>query len=70
MYEKVLEVEDQLLCPDVQAQVGAYYNELKNSFENSQRKLWQVILEAKGKRGSIMHQLPIHEVSKPGILPS
>ena len=32
IYNKVFEVEDQLLCPDVQAQVGNYYNELKNFF--------------------------------------
>ena len=35
IYNKVLEIEDQLLCPDVQAQAGNYYNELRNSFELS-----------------------------------
>ena len=38
MYKKVLEVEDQLLCPDVQVQARNYYNELKNSFELFQQK--------------------------------
>ena len=33
IYNKVLEVENQLLCPNVQAQAGNYYNELKNSFK-------------------------------------
>ena len=33
VYKKVLEVEDQLLCPNVQAQTGNYYNELRNFFE-------------------------------------
>ena len=33
IYKKVFKVEDQLLCPDVQAQAGNYYNELTNSFE-------------------------------------
>ena len=32
MYEKVLEMEDQLLYPEGQAQVGDEYRELKNSF--------------------------------------
>ena len=35
IYNKVLEIENQLLCPDVQAQAGNYYNELRNSFELS-----------------------------------
>ena len=30
---KVLEVEDQLLCPDVQDEAGIDHNKLKNSFE-------------------------------------
>ena len=32
MNEKVLEVEDQFLCPEVQVQVGDEYNELKKIF--------------------------------------
>ena len=47
IYNKVLEVEDQLLCPDVQVQARNYYNELRNSFELFQQKLRQVILDAK-----------------------
>ena len=65
MYEKFLEVEDQLLCPDVQAQVGDDCNELKNSFERFQRKLRQVILEAKHKSRSSMYQLTIHDMFEP-----
>ena len=33
IYNKVFKVEGQLLCPDMQAQTGNYYNELRNSFE-------------------------------------
>ena len=33
IHNKVLEVEDQLLCPDVQVQAENYYNELRNSFK-------------------------------------
>ena len=36
MYNKILEAEDQLLCPDVQDEVGIGYNESKNSFETSE----------------------------------
>ena len=60
---KVLEVEDQLLCPDVQAQAGNYYNELKNSFKFFQQKLRQVILDSKRKERN-MHQLTIYDLFK------
>ena len=62
---KVLEVEDQLLCPDVQDETEINYNELKNSFEFFQRKLRQVVLEVKHKREGNMHQLKIHDLFKP-----
>ena len=61
MYEKVLEIEDQLRCPEVQPHVGDEYSELKNCFEQFQRKLPQVIAEAKRKISSAMHQLAIHD---------
>ena len=64
IYNKVLEVEDQLLCPDVQVQARNYYNELKNSFKLFQQKLGQVILGAKRKREQNMHQLTIHDLFK------
>ena len=60
MYNKVLEVYDQLLCPDVQDEAEIDYNILKNSFEIFQRKLRQVVLEAKRERERNLHQLTIH----------
>ena len=39
IYKKVLTFEDQLLCPEVQAQLGDEHSKLKNSFEHFQRKL-------------------------------
>ena len=62
--DKVFEVEDQL-CPNVQDEAGIDYNELKNSFEFFQRKLRQVVLEAKHQKERIMHQLKIHDLFKP-----
>ena len=64
MYIKVLEVEDQLLCPDVQAQAENDYNDLKNSFDLFQQKLRQVALKAKCKKERNMHQLTIHNLFK------
>ena len=69
MYEKVLELEYHLLCSDLKAQVGDDYDELKNSFEHFLQKLRQVILETKRKRRSVMHQLTIYDMFKPGTLP-
>ena len=64
IYKKVLEVENQLLCPDVQVQTRNYYNELRNFFELFQQKLRQVILDAKRKRERNMHQLTIYDLFK------
>jgi len=38
-YNKVLEAESQLSCPNSQVQAGTCYNQLKHSFERLQRKL-------------------------------
>ena len=46
---KVLEVEDQLLCPDVQDEAGIDHNKLKIHLHFFQRKLRQGVLEAKNK---------------------
>ena len=54
IYNKLLEVEDQLLCRYVQVQARNYnYSELRNSFELFQQKLRQVIFDAKRKREQI-----------------
>ena len=65
MYNKILEVEDQLLCPDVQDEAGIDYKELKNFFKIFQRKLRQAVLEAKRKKERSMHQLTIIDLFKP-----
>ena len=42
LYSKVLEVEDQWLCPVLQEQVGDDYDKIKTTFESFQQKLRQV----------------------------
>ncbi|CAK8698196.1 unnamed protein product [Clavelina lepadiformis] len=64
LYNKVLEVEDQLLCPALQDQAGGAYNNLKSTFECFQRKLRQVTLEAKQKGMQNMHQMTLHDMFK------
>ncbi|KAI6647728.1 hypothetical protein LOD99_8569 [Oopsacas minuta] len=64
LYRRVLEVEDQLLCTDVQAQTGDAYGDLKNTFENFQRELRQVASEAKRKSAQNLRQLTMHDMFK------
>ena len=63
-YSKVLEVEDQLLCPVMQEQAGDDYNKLKNTFECFQQKLRRVALQVKQKRMKNMRQLTLHDMMK------
>ena len=48
----------------MQDEAGIDYSKLKNSFEFFQRKLKQVVMEAKNKRESGMHQLMVHDLFK------
>ena len=63
-YSKVLEVEDQLLCPVLQEQAGNDYDKLKTTFECFQQKLRRVTLQVKQKRMKNMRQLTLHDMMK------
>ena len=60
LYSKVLEVEDQLLCPVLQEQAGDDYDKIKTTFERFQQKLRQVKLRVKQKSMENMRQLTLH----------
>ena len=62
LYSKVLEVEDQLLCPVLQEQAWDDYDKLKTTFESFQQKLRQVTLRVKQKRMENMRQLTLHDM--------
>ena len=62
LYSKVLEVEDQLLCPVLQEQAGDDYDKIKTTFESFQQKLRQVTLRVKQKRIENMRQLTLHDM--------
>jgi len=64
LYSKVLEVEDQLLCPVLQEQAGDDYDKLKTTFECFQQKLRRVTLQVKQKRMENMCQLTLHDMMK------
>ncbi len=50
LYKQVLHIEDQLLCPEVQAEVEETFDDLKKSFESFQNKILMVNLKAKRKK--------------------
>ena len=50
LYEHVLKIEDQLLCPKVQAEAVETFDDLKKSFESFQSKIRAVGLKAKRKK--------------------
>ena len=62
LYSKVLEVEDQLLCPVLQEEAGDDYDKIKTTFESFQQKLRQVTLRVKQKRMENMRQLTLHDM--------
>jgi hypothetical protein len=62
LYEQVLEVEDELLCPKVQAKVEETFDDLKKSFESFQSKIRAVSLKAKRKKLQNLCQMMIHDM--------
>jgi hypothetical protein len=63
LYKQVLDIEDQLFCPKVQAEAEETFNDLKNSFESFQRKIRVVGLIAKRKKKlQNLRQMTIHDV--------
>lgn len=65
LYNNVLEIGDQLLCPAYQDQAGGDYDKISNStFQCFQRKLRQVTLEAKQQRMQNTHEMTWHDMFK------
>ena len=60
----VLDVDDQLLCFDVQTKAGHMYDELRRLFETFQRNINKLTLNVKRKK--IMHsrQMTLHDMFK------
>jgi hypothetical protein len=61
LYEQVLDIEDQLLCHEVQIEAGETYDDLKKSFEVFQNKLRTLMLSAKRKKLQNLRQMTIHD---------
>jgi hypothetical protein len=61
LYEQVLDIEDQLLCHEVQIEADETYDDLKKSFEVFQNKLRTLMLRAKRKKLQNLRQMTIHD---------
>jgi hypothetical protein len=62
LYKQVLNIEDQLLCLEVQAKVEETFDDLKKSFESFQSNIRMVGLKAKRKKFQILHQMTINDM--------
>jgi hypothetical protein len=60
LYEQVLDIEDQLLCPKVQAEAKETFDDLKKLFESFQSKA--VGLKAKRKKLQNLSHMTIHDM--------
>jgi hypothetical protein len=61
LYEQVLDIDDQLLCHEVQIEADETYDDLKKSFEVFQNKLRTLMLRAKRKKLQNLRQMTIHD---------
>ncbi len=61
-YRQVLDIEDQLLCPEVQVEAEETFDDLKKSFKSFQSKIQMVGLKAKRKKLQNLHQMTIHDM--------
>ena len=62
LYEQVVDIEDQLLCPKVQVEVEETFDDLKKLFESFHSKIRVVGLKAKCKKLQNLRQMTIHDM--------
>jgi hypothetical protein len=62
IFKQVLNIEDQLLCLEVQAEAEETFDDLKKSFESFQSKIWMVGLIAKRKKVQNLRQMMINDM--------
>ncbi len=62
LYKQVLNIEDQLLCLEVQAEAEETFDDLKKSFGSFQSKKIQTVdLKAKCQKLQNLHQMTIND---------
>ena len=62
LYKQVLDIEDQLLCREVQIEANETFDDLKKSFEVFQNKLRTLVLRAKRKKLQNLRQMTIRDM--------
>ncbi len=62
LYKQVLDIEDQLLCLEVQTEAEETFDDLKKSFESFQSKIRTIDLKAKRKKLQNLCQMTIHDM--------
>ena len=60
----VLDINNQLLCSDVQREVGYMYDELRRSLETFQRNVNKLTLNVKRKKCMHSRQMTLHDMFK------
>jgi hypothetical protein len=60
-YKHVLNIEDQLLCLEVQAEAEETFDDFKKSFESFQSKIQTIDLKAKHKKLQNLRQMTIND---------
>jgi len=61
LYKQVLNIEDQLLCIEIQVEAEETFDDLKKSFESFQSKIKTVDLKAKRKKLQNLGQMTIND---------
>jgi len=62
LYKQILDIEDQLLCSNVQIEAEKTFDDLKKSFEEFQAKVRAVVLIARRKKNQNLRQMTIHDM--------
>jgi hypothetical protein len=62
LYKKILDIEDQLLCSNVQTEAKEAFDDLKKSFEEFQAKVRVVVFKARRKKNQNLRQMTIHDM--------
>ena len=64
LHNTVLDIDDQLLCSDVQTEAGQIYDQLWRSFETFQRNVNSLTLDVKQKKCLHLRQMTLHDMLK------
>jgi uncharacterized protein YigE (DUF2233 family) len=62
LYKQILDIEDHLLCSNVQIEAEEAFNNLKKSFEEFQAKVRAVVFKARRKKNQNLRQMTIHDM--------